>query len=166
LTAEGIGKVTFKGKDGKDPIIEEVLFVLDMKTNLLSLGQLLEKGVVIRIEDNCLKVFDEDQKLVIKVNLSENRTFRIWMNILEHECLATSKNKMEWLWHHRFGHLNFKDLRLLIKQKMVEGLPQILVPKEMCKECIKCKQAKSSFSKYLPTKATEKLGIIVLYLFH
>jgi len=43
---------------------------------------------------------------------------------------------------------------------MVEGLPQVSVPKEVCKKCIECKQAKSSFNKYLPTKAIEKLGII------
>jgi len=122
LTTAGIGRVAFKGKDGKDIVIE-VLFIPGMKTNLLSLGQLLENGFVMRMEDNCLKVFDKDQKLVIKENLSQNRTFRIGMNILKHECLATLENKMEWLWHHRFGHLNFKDLQLLTRHKMVEGLP-------------------------------------------
>ena len=122
LTIEGIGRVAFKGKDGKDIVIE-VLFIPGMKTNLLSLGQLLENGFVMRMEDNCLKVFDKDQKLVIKENLSQNRTFRIGMNILKHECLATLENKMEWLWHHRFGRLNFKDLQLLTRHKMVEGLP-------------------------------------------
>ena len=45
LTTAGIGRVAFKGKDGKDIVIEEVLFVPSMKTNLLSLGQLLEKMV-------------------------------------------------------------------------------------------------------------------------
>ena len=45
LTIEGIGRVAFKGKDGKDIVIEEVLFVPSIKTNLLSLGQLLEKRV-------------------------------------------------------------------------------------------------------------------------
>ena len=68
-----------------------------------------------RIEDNCLKVFDKDHKLVIKANLSQKKTFRIRMNILKHEYLATLENKMEWLWHHRFGHLNFKDPHLLTR---------------------------------------------------
>ena len=97
MTVEGTRRVAFKENDGKDTVIEEVLFVPGMKTNLLSLGQLLEKGFVMRMEDNCLKVFDKDQKLVIKANLSQNRTFRVGMNILKHECLATSENKMEWL---------------------------------------------------------------------
>ena len=45
LTAEGIGKVLIKTKDGGQFCITNVLFVLGMKSNLLSLGQLLEKGL-------------------------------------------------------------------------------------------------------------------------
>jgi len=58
LTAEGIGKVAFRDTNGKGTVIEEVLYVPGLKTNLLSLGQLLQKGFVITMEDNCLKVFD------------------------------------------------------------------------------------------------------------
>ena len=131
-----------------------------LKTNLLSLGQLLQKGFVMTIEDNCLKVFDRNQKLVIQENLSQSRMFRIGMNILKHQCFATSKNKEEWLWHLRFDHLNFKDLHLLTSHKMVEGLPQIVVPNDVCKECIECKHTRGNFNKFIPTKATEKLGVI------
>ena len=115
-----------------------------MKTNLLSLGQLLEKGFVMRMNDNCLKVFDKVQKLVIKADLSQNKTFRIGMNILKHKCLATSENKMEWLWHHRFGHLNFKDLHLLTWHKMVEGLLQVLVPQRCAKSVLNASKPKAS----------------------
>jgi len=59
LTAEGIRRVAFKRKDGKDIVVEEVLFVPGMKTNLLSLGQLLEKRFFMRMDNNCLKVFDK-----------------------------------------------------------------------------------------------------------
>ncbi|XP_006603521.1 uncharacterized protein [Glycine max] len=95
LTVEGIGRVAFRDTNGKETIIEEVLYVFGLKTNLLSLGQLLQKGFVMTMEDNCLKVFDRNQKLVIQANLSQNRTFQIGMNILKHQCFATSKNKEE-----------------------------------------------------------------------
>ncbi|XP_028236619.1 uncharacterized protein LOC114415953 [Glycine soja] len=44
VTTEGIGKVMIQRKDGQHSFINDVLYVPNMKNNLLSLGQLLEKG--------------------------------------------------------------------------------------------------------------------------
>lgn len=49
---QGAGKVLIKRKDGNQSFISDVLFVPCMKNNLLSLGQLLEKGYVLIIKDN------------------------------------------------------------------------------------------------------------------
>lgn len=48
-----------------------------MKINLVSLGQLLERGYVMNMEDKMLRVFDENKKLILKAPLSVNRTFKI-----------------------------------------------------------------------------------------
>lgn len=39
----GIGKLMIKRKNGKSVIIEDVLYMLEVKRNLLSIGQLIEK---------------------------------------------------------------------------------------------------------------------------
>ncbi|RDY04999.1 hypothetical protein CR513_11214, partial [Mucuna pruriens] len=57
LIEEGIGRMVFRDKDGRETIIEEVLYIPGMKTNLLSLGQQLQKGFAMIMEDNYLKVF-------------------------------------------------------------------------------------------------------------
>ncbi|KHN32584.1 hypothetical protein glysoja_045527, partial [Glycine soja] len=44
VTAEGIRKLMIQRKDGQHSFINDVLYVPNMKNNLLSLGQLLEKG--------------------------------------------------------------------------------------------------------------------------
>lgn len=44
LNAEGMENVVIHTKDGKTAIIENVFYVPNMKCNLLSVGQLLEKG--------------------------------------------------------------------------------------------------------------------------
>lgn len=44
IMAEGIGRVLITYKNGKIAYMDDVLYVLMMKSNLLSLGQLLEKG--------------------------------------------------------------------------------------------------------------------------
>ena len=74
-------------KDGKKACISNVLYVPKMKSNLLSLGQLLEKGYTMEMKDNMLKVFDKDKKSVLKAPLSANRTFRIEIQISDQKCM-------------------------------------------------------------------------------
>jgi len=52
ITAEGIGKVMIQRKDEQHSFINDVLYVPNMKNNLLSLGQLLEKSYSMQMEDN------------------------------------------------------------------------------------------------------------------
>ncbi|KHN24596.1 hypothetical protein glysoja_046778, partial [Glycine soja] len=58
VNAEGIGKIKIQSKDGKDSFISDVLYVPNMKSNLISIGQLLEKGYTMRMEDKILRIFD------------------------------------------------------------------------------------------------------------
>jgi len=45
---------------------------------------------------------------------------------------ATVKNN-NWLWHLRFGHLNFRGLKLLVHKQMVIDLPLINAPDDHVK---------------------------------
>ncbi|XP_074342990.1 uncharacterized protein LOC141680755 [Apium graveolens] len=47
IEVKGKGKIHFTRKDGKPGSIEDVYYVPDMKNNILSLGQLLEKGYLV-----------------------------------------------------------------------------------------------------------------------
>jgi len=72
-------------------MIEEVLYVPGLKTNFLSLGQLLQKGFTMKMKDNYLSVFDQNGRLTIKAKLSQNRTFRVIMSAVNHQCFALSE---------------------------------------------------------------------------
>ncbi|XP_012571430.1 uncharacterized protein [Cicer arietinum] len=50
VTVEGVGKVLIQMRDGTQSFICDVLYVPNMKNNLLSLGQLLEKGYSMKME--------------------------------------------------------------------------------------------------------------------
>ena len=89
-----------------------------------------------------------------------NRTFQIIISVVKHECFSATTDSIEWLWHLRFGHLNFKDLSKLRKCTMVNGLPHVNVPETVCKECIECKQSRGNFNTFLPTKSATVLEII------
>ncbi|XP_058783965.1 uncharacterized protein LOC131658716 [Vicia villosa] len=142
LMAEGVGYVLIDKKDGGHSMVKGVLYIPGIKCNLLSIGQLLEKGYNIRLEDKILRVVDASGVLILKAPMATNRTFKVELKVLEHSCLATGASREEWLWHYRLGHLNFCDLKVLQQEGMVTGLPHINVPAELCEECVKGKQQK------------------------
>jgi len=50
VCAAGIGKVLIHRKDGKKACITDVLYVPNMRSNLISIGQLLQKGYTMKVE--------------------------------------------------------------------------------------------------------------------
>nr|KYP59134.1 Retrovirus-related Pol polyprotein from transposon TNT 1-94 [Cajanus cajan] len=143
--AEGIGKISIQRKDGKHSYISNVLYIPKMKSNLLSLGQLLEKGYTMTLKDKVLKVFYVNDKLILKAPLSSNRTFKVGIKVDGHQCLVSRVAHKSWTWHQRYGHLNFKSLYMLSKIGIVTGLPTIKTPNELCSECLTSKQTRNSF---------------------
>ncbi|KAK2442743.1 putative mitochondrial protein [Trifolium repens] len=161
IDAKGIGNVVIQRKNGRKSVIEKVLYVPGMQCNLMSVGQLLDKGFKVVLEDGTLKLFDSKQNLILKSNQSKNRTFKTQLKAIEHECLAAStENKDSELWHKRYGHLNFKSLSLLNSKEMVLGLPSVITPVETCTTCLLGKQPRDSFKNHLPMRSNEVLNVV------
>ncbi|GAU44851.1 hypothetical protein TSUD_112250 [Trifolium subterraneum] len=158
---EGIGSILVKSEDGQEAVMTDVLYVPSMKSNLISIGQLLEKNYSVEMHDKELKLFDAKDRLILKAPLSNNKTFQISINMIDQQCLVTTVNEdQNWIWHHRYGHLNFRSLNLLNLKKMVHGLPHIKTPKQLCKECCVAKPARKAFKHDLPMKSSQKLQLI------
>ncbi|XP_019435863.1 PREDICTED: uncharacterized protein LOC109342308 [Lupinus angustifolius] len=75
IQAEGTRDVTITKKDGGRAMITDVLFVPNMKNNLISLGQLLEKGFTVNMQDGYLEIFDSTARKILRTQLTQNRTF-------------------------------------------------------------------------------------------
>ena len=56
VSVMGKGSVRIHSKEKSDQIISKVFFVPDLKTNLLSVGQLQEKGYEIFIKDGVCRI--------------------------------------------------------------------------------------------------------------
>ena len=65
-----------RSNSGGKVIIEDVFYVPDMKCNLMSIDQLMEKGFSVTMDGESLKLFDTKKNLVLKSTLSKNRTYR------------------------------------------------------------------------------------------
>ncbi|WVZ02284.1 hypothetical protein V8G54_023090 [Vigna mungo] len=161
IRAEGAGKVLLTRKNGKPVYMHNVLYVPTMRSNLLSLGQLLEKGYTMNLQKRNIEVYDEKQRLIIKAPLARNRTFKINLNAVEVQCLAAEgTNEKEWLWHYRFGHLNFRSLCQLRDKNLVKGIPDFITPSKVCEGCAAGKQTRNVFKHYTYKRAVQVLDII------
>ena len=64
------------------------------------------------------------------------------------------------LWHRRFGHLNFKGLKILSSKKMVKGMPPLNASPETCIVCMVGKQHRETIRKKILGRATQKLQLV------
>ncbi|GAU33196.1 hypothetical protein TSUD_206550 [Trifolium subterraneum] len=161
ISVEGKGKVMFTRKNGNHTFVTDVLYVPTMKHNLLSLGQLIEKGFALSTKDKFLEVHDPYKKLVLKAPLSKNRTFKVDLQASEVQCFSSLITEDEkWLWHYRYGHLNFKSLNQLSSKHMVVGLPLIHTPDKLCEGCFASKQPRNSFKNTVYYRSTQPLHVV------
>lgn len=127
------GKGTVRMKvNGITQVISNVYYIPDLKGNLLSLGQLQEKGLAILIQNDTCKVHHPTLGVIMHSDTSGNRMFPVLAEMVSKQptCLQIRSTDETNLWHCRFGHLSYKGLSILSQKGMVEGLPLIQIPKE------------------------------------
>jgi len=109
----GKGKILITLKNGDHRYTHDVFDVPDMKSNMLSMGQLAEKGYMMHIVENKFSLFDKKGNIILKTFLSKNCMFPVDMG--DFKCLNAIVNNELWLWRLHFGHLNFQSLENLSK---------------------------------------------------
>ncbi|KAI3685761.1 hypothetical protein L6452_35019 [Arctium lappa] len=125
-----------------------VAYVDGLKHNLLSISQLCDKDYEVRFSKKACSVVDEKGKLALSGYRRENvYVINMDSTITENLCiLSKASSDVNWLWHKRLSHLNFKTLNSLSSKELVSGLPQHSYAKEsLCSACEKGKQTKASF---------------------
>ncbi|KAJ9560092.1 hypothetical protein OSB04_005252 [Centaurea solstitialis] len=156
----GKGKVLIQSKGNTTHTISNVLFVPDLKTNLLSAGQLQEKGYEIHMKDGVCTVKDAKLGLLARVTMTANRMFPLDLHNTDCSCLSTKLDDEAWLWHFRYGHLNFGGLKTLWQKNMVTGLPQLAAPSQVCEECVVSKQHRNQFPQGSSWRAKKALELV------
>lgn len=96
--------------------------------------------------------------------MSQNITFKIELDVMDHKSLETVASRDEWLWNYGLGHINLKDIRNLKRRNMVSGLPEIDIPNKVCEECVRVKQHKNNFNKDAGSKLKATVEIIYSYV--
>ena len=96
--------------------------------------------------------------------MSGNRIFYVTasMHPKQSFCLQTKtiSAKEAYIWHFRFGHLNYKALNTLSCKEMVVGLPTLEHPQKTCLTCLIRKQTWRSFPNKNSWKASRQLQLV------
>ncbi|KAI3779099.1 hypothetical protein L2E82_08597 [Cichorium intybus] len=157
---EGKGSVVFQCKNGEHRKLNEVYYIPDLCSNIISLGQLAEGGDEITIKDPFLWVRDVTRKLLMKVRRSPNRLYKIELEEVNSMCLTARIRDPTWLWHMRMGHINFNSIKYMEEKKLVEGMPKLNIHQQPCEGCLVGKQTRSPFPTHTNYRLKKKLELI------
>ncbi|GAU27929.1 hypothetical protein TSUD_160240 [Trifolium subterraneum] len=146
--------------NGRVHVISNAYYLPGLNTNLLSVGQLQQKNVTIIFKDNTCKAYHDEKGLIFSTQMSTNRMYMIVAPVIVLMCLQTTNEDKTQLWHHRYGHLSVKGLKLLNKKDMVKGLPALRELNEKCTDCLMGKQHREVIPKQAKWRATAKLQLI------
>jgi transposase InsO family protein len=81
------------------------------------------------------------------------------VNLISPVCLLTKMDDVAWLWHARYGHLNFRSLSDLGAKQMVEGFPVIRRLDQVCDGCALGKHHRTPFPQMSAYCAQESLEL-------
>jgi hypothetical protein len=72
-------------------MIEDVYFIPKMKSNILSVRQLMEKGFEIFMKNWTLHLKDKQGRQITQVEMGENRMFKLNLRRIEEKYLKINK---------------------------------------------------------------------------
>ncbi|KAG6397662.1 hypothetical protein SASPL_143832 [Salvia splendens] len=125
----GIGSIKLRNQDGSTRILKDVRYVPQLKKNLISLGALESKGLVVMMRDGILKA-TSGALVMLKGVRKDNLYYYQGSTVVGTVATATSSNKKDAeatkLWHLRLGHAGERSLQILAKQGLlkVRNTPQ------------------------------------------
>ncbi|XP_017431787.1 uncharacterized protein LOC108339156 [Vigna angularis] len=150
--------------DGTFHTILDVYYLPELKTNLLSLGQLQEKGLAILIQNDTCKIFHPERGLILNTDTKGNKMFHLSASMPpQHFRYLQAEDKSEkemHLWHKFFGHLHFHGLSTLANKQMMIGLPPIKPPRTIFTAYLIGKQHRDPIPKQISWRASTKLQLI------
>jgi hypothetical protein len=141
---ERFGQASVKLKTGNNVHLRNVLYVLGLEKNLVSMSFLEDKGNRITFVDGKVLSWHKDSSIenVRVIGSREGNLYRLLKQ--NEEALVHDEVNPNELWHRRYTHINYQALPFL--KKMVEGIPELQPTHEgIFKGCALRKNIKKPF---------------------
>ncbi|XP_022866554.1 uncharacterized protein LOC111386325 [Olea europaea var. sylvestris] len=83
VTVMGKGDIQIKTKNDNIDIISNVFYIPDLRNDVLSMGQLQEKGYTDTIKEGICEIYDPKRGLIAQVKMSQNRLFPLQIQTIQ-----------------------------------------------------------------------------------
>ena len=123
---KGVGNVTLQSNQGNTIHLQEVLYVPDLKKNLVSISAMEDKGFNVAFIDGKVCVWNKNFKDAFILGFKVDSLYQIGGSPLGAMSCDTSLQPEQWHW--RFAHLHYKAL--LDARKMVTSIPKLKIEHE------------------------------------
>ncbi|XP_072054390.1 uncharacterized protein [Arachis hypogaea] len=160
IPIEGKWHIPIRLKDGSLSYISDVFYAPELDYNLLSMGQLSEKGYKMITYRGYCTVFDNNGRFIDKAKMTSNRMFPLKIQHVNPSCMSSVILDDNWLSHMRFGHFHFSGLNYLSRKGLVSGLPRIHIPNCVCEICQLGKKHRDPFPTGKSWRARRLLEIV------
>jgi len=142
MTAYGSGRVNLNVLSWgttSQVVLSNVLYTPGLRNNLISVSAIINHGYSVTFGKEYADVSRRDGSTVL-TTARKNRMYVVRTIPLQSAIIANNSITKLKIWHERYGHLNFNDLRKLKTDNMVTGLD---IPTKMteipCKICNRAK---------------------------
>jgi len=132
ISAKGKGTISITTNSGTKSI-SDVLYVPEIDQNLLSVGQLIEKGFKVTFEDHCCLIYDAAGQKILQVKM-KGKSFSFFPTAEEDTAYSTNTSITE-TWHKRLGHCHLQRMLIMKKNEVIRGLPALADQMLNCHAC-------------------------------
>lgn len=123
-----VGQIKITPRFNEEQVeLPDVMHVLGMKKNLLSVSQLTKSGKYVVFGPEDVKVYQYLQTKEAPIMEGRRLESVYVMSAQTAYANKTRKNETPDLWHARLGHVSYKKLKLMMKKTMLKGLPHLEV---------------------------------------
>lgn len=134
--------------------ITNVFYVPEVRKNLLSVDKMESSGLKVVFSNGNVKVYFNNRLRMFGRKIDSLYIIKMNVNFVDLDCNFSSSTErcenLAKLWHRRYGHLGFDNLKLLRRNNLVSGLEK-LKPSDMdnnfCEPCILGKIVRKPFNK-------------------
>ena len=165
LLSYGKGNLHLSVFDGTEKVnitLSDVLFVPKIQNKLLSLPSMTEKGAEVHFKGQFCKVIIDGK--LFSIGHKHGKLYKLNSEPMHTSCFGSTGDRGSSLslWHLRYGHLGYDNLKSLNSKSMVNGL--ILNSQDQfdrnCEGCAMGKQHRQPFPKKSQHESTQPLEII------
>lgn len=123
LKPVNIGDINIKAYvngEWKKKILTDVLYIPELRRNLLSVGKITGKGFTMVAKHDKCEFLNEEGELSC-MGIKQGNMFKMMIKIDSHyDCNSVTLGTLK-LWHERLGHINLKTIKDTIQKGAVEG---------------------------------------------